>query len=175
VVCDDVGEAQALPQRFQDVERAIGPGIEQAPRGRVLHHRFGLTCFEETASELPQAFRRFGILDTATVVEKADLRALFVRIPHALDQLQMRDEGAVSTFVTGFTYVHVRKDEEVKSLMASQIYTSMYLGFWHDVSMPIRIIPTNSIRTILAYWLKCTCNCQSRVLRSQLACQGLRA
>src|SRR5215510_5996985 len=29
--------------------------------------------------------------------------------------------------------------------------------------MPIWIIPTNSIRTILAYWLKCTCCCQSRV------------
>jgi hypothetical protein len=29
--------------------------------------------------------------------------------------------------------------------------------------MPIRIIPTNSIRTMLAYWLKCTCSCQSRV------------
>ena len=28
--------------------------------------------------------------------------------------------------------------------------------------MAIRIIPTNSIRTILAYWLKCTCCCQSR-------------
>ena len=30
--------------------------------------------------------------------------------------------------------------------------------------MSIRIIPTNSIRTILAYWLKCTCCCQSRVI-----------
>ena len=29
--------------------------------------------------------------------------------------------------------------------------------------MPIRIISTNSIRAILAYWLKCTCSCQSRV------------
>ena len=29
--------------------------------------------------------------------------------------------------------------------------------------MPSRIIPTNSIRVILAYWLKCTCSCQSRV------------
>ena len=28
--------------------------------------------------------------------------------------------------------------------------------------MSIRIIPTNSIRTVLAYWLKCTCCCQSR-------------
>jgi len=28
--------------------------------------------------------------------------------------------------------------------------------------MPIRIISTNSIRAILAYWLKCTCSCQSR-------------
>src|SRR5215475_6582365 len=38
--------------------------------------------------------------------------------------------------------------------------------------MPIRIIPTNSIRTILAYWLKCTCCCQSRV-RSR-PCHGLQ-
>src|SRR5881396_3376529 len=29
--------------------------------------------------------------------------------------------------------------------------------------MPIRIISTNSIRAILACWLKCTCSCQSRV------------
>src|SRR5688572_25884112 len=42
----------------------------------------------------------------------------------------------------------------------------MYLGYWRDVSMPIRIIPTNSIREILAYWLKCTCRCQSRVIPS---------
>ena len=28
--------------------------------------------------------------------------------------------------------------------------------------MPIRIIPTNSIRAILDYWFKCTCRCQSR-------------
>src|SRR5262245_60982797 len=49
--------------------------------------------------------------------------------------------------------------------MSSVIYKFMYLGFWRDVSMPIRIIPTNSIRTILVYWLKCTCWCQSRVRR----------
>ena len=41
----------------------------------------------------------------------------------------------------------------------------MYLGFWRDVSMLIRLIPANSIRTIRAYWLKCTCRCQSRVYR----------
>src|SRR5262245_40731241 len=29
--------------------------------------------------------------------------------------------------------------------------------------MSIRVIPTNSIRTLLAYWLKCTYCCQSRV------------
>jgi hypothetical protein len=37
--------------------------------------------------------------------------------------------------------------------------------------MPIRIIPTNSIRTILAYWLKCTCSCQSRVYRARTEIQ----
>src|SRR5262249_51137438 len=160
---DDGGEAQSLPQRFQDVERAIGPGIDQAPLGRVLHNRFGITFFEDTASELSQAFRRFGILSAAAIVENADLRALFVRIPHALDQLKMGDKGAISTFLTGFTYIHVRKDKEAQSFMSSQTCKSMYLGFGPDVSMSIRIIPTNSIRTILAYWLKCTCCCQSQV------------
>src|SRR5215471_15286031 len=75
----------------------------------------------------------------------------------------MRDEGTIGAFLTGFTQVHVRKDKESKPLMSSVIYKSMYLGFWRDVSMSIRLIPTNSIRVILAYWLKCTCWCQSRV------------
>jgi hypothetical protein len=35
----------------------------------------------------------------------------------------------------------------------------MYLGFWRDVSMTIRIISTHSIRAIRAYWFKCTCRC----------------
>src|SRR5215475_5834537 len=74
----------------------------------------------------------------------------------------MRDEGTIGAFLTGFTQVHVRKDKESKPLMSSVIYKSMYLGFWRDVSMSIRLIPTNSIRVILAYWLKCTCWCQSR-------------
>jgi hypothetical protein len=52
-----------------------------------------------------------------------------VRIPHALGQLKMRDEGAISAFLTGFTQVHVRKDKEVKSLMSIQICKFMYLGF----------------------------------------------
>src|SRR5262245_61473905 len=163
LVRDDGGEAQALPQRFQDIERAIGPGIDQAPLGGVLHNRFGITFFEDTASELSQAFHRLGILSTAAIEENADLRALFMRIPHALDQLQMRDGGAISAFLTGFTQVHVRENKEAKSPMSSQIYKSMYLGFCRDVSMAIRISPTNSIRAILAYWLKCTCSCQSRV------------
>ena len=90
-------------------------------------------------------------------------QTLSVKGPKGTLQLQMRDEGAISAFLTGFTYVHVRKNKELNAPMASLVYKSMYLGFWRDVSMPIRIIPTNSIRTILAYWLKCTCWCQSRV------------
>src|SRR5262244_4028869 len=89
LVRDDVGEAQAL------------------------HKRFGITFFEDTASELSQAFRRLGILSAATIVDNADFRALLMRIPHALDQLKMRDEGAISTFLTGFTHIHVRKNKEV--------------------------------------------------------------
>ena len=126
---DDIGEAQALPQRFQDVERAVGPGINQAPLGGVLHNRFGITFFQDTAGEVAQTLCCFGILSAAAIVENADLRALFMRIPHALDQLKMRDEGAISTFLMGFTHIHVRKDKAEKSFMSSQIYTSMYLGF----------------------------------------------
>src|SRR5215813_8862141 len=35
--------------------------------------------------------------------------------------------------------------------------------------MPLRIIPTNSIRASRAYWLKCTCSCQSRVKQQPYA------
>ena len=129
----------------------------------MLHNLLGITAFEDTAGEVAEALGGVGSLGAAARVENADLSALFVRIPHALGQLKMRDEGAISAFLTGFTSGHVRKDKEAEAMMSSQISKSMYLGFWRDVSMPIRIIPTNSIRTILAYWLKCTCSCQSRV------------
>src|SRR5262245_65483706 len=52
LVRDDVGEAQALPQRFQDIERAIGPGIDQTPLSGVLHNLLGITAFEDTAGEV---------------------------------------------------------------------------------------------------------------------------
>src|SRR5262245_28344311 len=129
LLCDDVGDAQSLPLRFQDVERAIGPGIDQAPLGGVLHYFFGIASFEDTAGEVSQALRRFGSLGAAAIVENADLRALFVRIPHALGQLKMRDEGAISAFLTGFTQVHVRKDKEVKCFMSLQICKYMYIEF----------------------------------------------
>ncbi|PON09683.1 hypothetical protein C2W62_54195, partial [Candidatus Entotheonella serta] len=38
---------QSLPERFQDVEGASGPGIDQAPVGRVLHDLFGITFFQD--------------------------------------------------------------------------------------------------------------------------------
>src|SRR5262245_15098332 len=129
LVRDEVGEAQSLPQRFQDVERAIGPGIDQTPLRGVLHNLLGITSFEDTAGEVSEALCGFGILSAAARVENADLRAPFVRIPHALGQLKMGDEGAISTFLTGFTQVHVRKDKEAEPTMSSQIFKSMYLGF----------------------------------------------
>src|SRR5262249_9078811 len=76
LVCDDIGEAQSLPKRFQDVERTIGPGIDQAPLGGVLHNLFRLTFFEDTAGEVSQALRGSRILGSTAIMENADLRAL---------------------------------------------------------------------------------------------------
>jgi hypothetical protein len=112
-VGDAVGEAQALPQRFQDIERAIGPGLDDAPLSRVLPNLGGITGFQDTTGEVAQALRRFGILGAAASGENADFRALFVRIPHALGQLKRRDEGALSALLTGFTQVQVRKNKKV--------------------------------------------------------------
>jgi hypothetical protein len=39
----------------------------------------------------------------------------------------------------------------------------MYLGFEGDVSRWIPINAINSKEAILAYWLKCTCRCQTQV------------
>jgi hypothetical protein len=85
----------------------------------VLHHRFGITFFEDTASEVSQALGGLGILGSAAIVDNADLGALFVRIPHALSQLKMSDEGAIGSFLSSFTQVHVRKDKASKPSMSS--------------------------------------------------------
>jgi hypothetical protein len=85
----------------------------------VLHNLFGRTFFENTAGELAQALRRVGVLSSAAIVDNADLRALFLRIPYALSQLKMSDKGAIGSFLTGFTQVHVRKDKESKPHMSS--------------------------------------------------------
>jgi hypothetical protein len=66
-----------------------------------------------------QALGRFGVLGSSTIVDNADLGALFVRIPHALGQLKMSDKGAISSFLTGFTQVHVRKDKESEPYVSS--------------------------------------------------------
>src|SRR5215813_11641587 len=129
LVRDDLGEAQSLPQRFQDVEGAIGPGSDQTPLRGVLHNLLGITSFEDTAGEVAEALCCCGILGAAARVENADLRALFVWIPHALDQLQMRNEGAIRAFLTSFTQVHVREDTKMKPITSSHICKSMYLGF----------------------------------------------
>jgi hypothetical protein len=62
----------------------------------VLHHLFGMALFEDTAGEGSQALCRFGILSASAIVDNADLRALFVWIPHALGQLKMSDKGAIA-------------------------------------------------------------------------------
>jgi hypothetical protein len=40
------------------------------------------------------------------------LGALGAGMPHTLGRLKMGDDGAISSFLTGFTQVHVRKDKK---------------------------------------------------------------
>jgi hypothetical protein len=121
LVRKDVGEAQALPERFQDIQSAIGPGIDHTPLVGVLHNLFGSTLFEDASGEVSQALGRFGVLRAAAIIENANLGALFLGIPHALGQLEVRDQGAIGSFLTGFTQVHVRKDKEIDAMMSSQV------------------------------------------------------
>jgi hypothetical protein len=95
----------------------------------MVHNLFGITFFKDTAGQLSQALHRSRILGSSAIMENTDLRALFFRIPHALGQLKMGDEGAIGSFLTGFTQVHVRKDKELEPIMSSQICKFMYLGF----------------------------------------------
>ena len=160
---EDVGTAQALPQGFEDIARALGPGIAHAPLGGGLPKLWGSTLLTETAGQGAQTRGGCELRRASALVAHADLRALLLGMPPALDQLQRRAEGAISALLTGFTSVPVRKNKAVHAPMARFIYKSMYRGVWRTVSRPIRIIPTTSIRTSLAYWLQCTCWCQSRV------------
>ena len=129
VVGDEVGAAPSLPQRFQDGERALGSGIDEAPRSGVRPHRCGITGLQDTTGAVSQARRRCGLLGSSALGEHADRRALFGRMPHALGQLKRRDEGAISAFLTGCTHVSVRKNKKVNPSWHAQSTHPCIEGF----------------------------------------------
>jgi len=107
---DDVGDAQALPNGLEDIESAKGPGIEQAPLRVLFHDLMGGAFFEDAASQLTQTLGGLGVLSPSAIGDNADFGALLLRIPHALSQLQMGNDGAIGSLLMGFTQVHVRED-----------------------------------------------------------------
>ena len=111
---------EPMPDGLQDIECSVRPGINQAPRGRLLDNLFGGTSFEDTAGQLAQALGALGIIRPPAIVDNADFGALFVGIPHALGQLKMGDEGAIGSFLTGFAQIHVRNDRDIIMQCQSQ-------------------------------------------------------
>ena len=160
---DALGEAQALPQRVYDGEGAVGPGIHHAPLGGGRPHRLGSTFVQDTAGEVAPTLGGLGLRSAAALGEQADLRARFVRMPHALAPLKRRDEGASSPFWPGCPPRHGRQEKGVPACRASQPCPSRSLGFGREVSLALRILPTHARRTMRASWLQWTCCCQRRV------------
>jgi hypothetical protein len=58
----------------------------------VPHNVFRITFFKNALGEFFEALGGSRVLRSATIVEDADLGALFLWIPHALGQLKMGDE-----------------------------------------------------------------------------------
>ena len=118
-MCDDLGDAQPLPDGLKDVECPKGPGIAQAPLRRLLDDRLGGTSLEDTAGELAQALDALGIISLSAIVDNADVGAFFVGIPHTLGQLKMGDEGTIGSLLTGLTQIHVRHERVTRPAVSS--------------------------------------------------------
>jgi hypothetical protein len=83
---DHLGDAQPLPERLQDIQRAKGPGTTQAPLRRLRSDLFGGTSLEDAAGELAQELDALGSISPSAIVDNADCEAFFVGILHALGQ-----------------------------------------------------------------------------------------
>jgi len=91
----DGADAEAIPDRFQGVHIAVGPGAVQAPRAPGSNDLLRRTAPQNAFGQAPQALGGVGIIGATAVVDDLGLRTPLVGVPDVLRQLQVGDDAAV--------------------------------------------------------------------------------
>ena len=127
---DHLAHAEAAPEVLQHIEIPVAVGLDELP-DRVLSDDFlGGATAENAVRKPPQPLGRLAILGAATVVDDLDLRALVLRVPEVLGQLQVGEHRAVSALLPRFAQIHVSNDTRVLCSNKALSHQPMYLGYF---------------------------------------------
>jgi len=124
---EDLSDTQALPQRLQHIEVAIGPSAHQAPVGAIGHDLLGRAAAQDTLCQPAQPLDDRFILGASTVAKDARLGAALLGIPGVLGKLKVGDDTAVGAFLLGLTQVHVPNARNCTPWLSRHSGQSMYL------------------------------------------------
>ena len=101
------GSPTSRPQVFQNIDVAVGPGVDHAQRGIVGDEFLGRATLEDAAGQTAQPFGGFGVVATSAVMDDANARAFLDGVPDVLGDLQVAQHGAVGALLVGLAQVHV--------------------------------------------------------------------
>ena len=104
---DRLGNPESTPQRLQHVDLAVGPGIDEPPARILGDDVLGRTTAQDTVCKSAKAFGDGGIIGPPEAVHDLYPRALLVRIPDVLGELEVLEGGTVGTFLSRGAQVHV--------------------------------------------------------------------
>ncbi len=127
-LADELRQSDPPPQMFQDIDVAVGPSVDHAQRRVVGDELFGRAAFEDAAREAAKPFGGLGVVAASTVMEDANARALFDRVPDVLGNLEMAQHGAVGALLVGLAQVHVYNDARTLHVSQALLPLCMYLS-----------------------------------------------
>ena len=103
---DDAIDAQALPDRFKNVDIAIRPSTDKLPVISGGDDFFRRTTAQDAACETAKLLRRLGVVGATTVEDDVRLGTSLVGVPNVLGQLQVDDNATVGPLLFAFSEVH---------------------------------------------------------------------
>jgi hypothetical protein len=88
-------DPQLLPEGFEDVEVAVGPGADRAPMATGADDLFPRAPAQDALGQPAQTLDDFRIVGSTAVMDDARLRSSLAGVPDVLRQLQLGHDAAV--------------------------------------------------------------------------------
>lgn len=122
-------DAELLPDGFEDVEVAVGPGADQAPVATGSDDLFRRATAQDALGQPAQTLDDVGIVGAPAVMHDAGLRSPLAGIPDVLRQLQVGDDAAIGPPLFALAQVHGLYRSGLQGRQ-STIHVSRLLATW---------------------------------------------